>query len=512
MLGHREPTFDDYLEILQRRYWILLLTAILGCAGAYLYSRTRPNEYQSRTLVLVQQPKVNQNFVTPVVSEQVNQRLESMQEQILSSAELQPVVKQFHIYEKQFPGSSPAARAGMLRNAISVTPVQPIVGSPWAGIPAFTVQVTLNDPTVAQQVCAKITSMFLDANTRWSSQAAQDTTAFLSQQIDDAKQSLDDQDAKLTAFKLRYLGKLPDQAQTNMNVLAAFNSQLEAVTEGLHRTQQDKVYLESQLSQQLAAWKATRSGTNQLTLQQQLSDLRSKLITMRTRYTNDYPDVVKLKNQIADLQEQVNAANAANAADASPQTSSDTPAYAEPPQIQQLRRQIQQYDDTIRADTKQQTSLQQKIEEYQARVQMSPVVDQQFTELTRNYQTALEFYRGLLTKKAQADMGADLVRRQQAEDFRVVEPASFSGSPSAPNRALFAGVGGVGGLGLGLALVLWLELRDKLIRTERDVEFYLQVPTIALVPLVERERGGQKKYLPSGLTGEGHTAVKTLDG
>jgi polysaccharide chain length determinant protein (PEP-CTERM system associated) len=512
MLGHRELTIDDYMEILRRRYWILLLTAILGSAGAYAFSRALPNEYQSRTLVLVQQPKVAQKFVTPVVNEQINQRLANMTEQILSATQLQPIVEQYHLYEKELSGSPVAIRVARLRKAITVTPIQPIVESQWAGIPGFTVKVTLNDPRVAQQVCAEITSMFLEQNARWRAQAAQDTTDFLSKQIDDAKHALDEKDAKLTAFKMRYLGKLPDEAQTNINILTSYNSQLEAATEALNRTQQDKVYLESQLAQQLAAWKATRSGSNPLTLEEQLADLQNKLVMLRARYTDDYPDVIKLKSDIAHLQQKINAAKAESAGTASTQANSDTPAYAEPAQIQQLRRQIHQYDEIIAERTKQQASLQKKIDEYQARVQLSPLVDQQFTEMTRDYQTALEFYRGLLTKKAQADMGADLERRQQAEEFRVIDPASFSAIPSSPNRLLFAGGGVGGGLCLGIAIALWLEMRDKLIRTERDVEFYLQIPTLALVPMVDKRSGPRNKYLPSGLTGGGDSTVKEISG
>lgn len=509
MLGHRELTIDDYLEILRRRYWILVLTAILGAGGAYLFSKSLPNQYQSHAVVLVQEPKVDQTFVTPVVSAQISRRLETMREEILSTAELQPVVEQFHLFETGLSNGSSMARVGRLRKAISVT----FGDSP--AVTGFTVEVTLNDPHLAQQVCAKITSKFLDQNALWRFQAARDTTDFLSKQIDDAKQSLDRQDARLTAFKLRYLGKLPDEAQTNMEMLQSYNSQLAALTEALNRTQQNKVYLESQLVQQLAAWKATRSGTNQLTLEEQLADLHNKLVMMRARYTDRYPDVIKLKRDIAHLQQEVNAANAANSAAASADPNPNTPAYAEPPQIQQLRQEIHQYNENISEETKEQASLQKKISEYQARVQMSPVIEQQYTEMTRSYQTALEFYRNLLTKKAQADMGAALEQQQQAEDFRVIDPASFSSIPSAPDRPLFAGGGTFGGLCLGIAIALWLELRDKFIRTERDVEFYLQVPTLALVPMADppvKPRSRDLSALSAGVTAGRRNAAKETPG
>ncbi len=490
MLGHRELTVDDYLDILRRRYWILLITVIIGAAGLYLLSRILPNQYESRTIVLVQQPKVGKQFVAPVVNEQINQRLESMREQVLSTGQLVPIVEENHLFSKEMPAATVAARALRLRKAITVTPVQPMVDSPWAGIPGFMIAVTLNNPAVAQQVCAEIASQFIGENARWRSQVAQDTTEFLSKQIDEAKSALDEQDAKLTAFKMRYLGRLPDEVETNMHLLASYNSQLAAATDSLNRIQQDKVYLESQLNQQLAAWKATRSGSNLLILEQQLADLRNKLVLMRAQYTDDYPDVIKLKQNIAHLERKVSEAKAETSWSTAA-GKAEGPAYAEPPQIQQLRGQLRQYNETIREKTKEQATLQREIQDYQSRVQLSPLIEEQFTELTRNYQTALEFYRNLLTKKAQADMGADLERRQQGEDFRVIDPATFPAAPSFPNPLLFAGGGAFGGLCLGIAIALWLELRDKLIRTERDVEFYLDVPTLALVPMLGKTRHGE---------------------
>lgn len=511
MLGHRELTIDEYMAMLRRRLWIILCLAALVSGGAYLYSRTLPNEYKSHTLVLVQQPKVNQRFVTPVVDAQINQRLESMREQLLTPTPLSAVVEQFHLYETLAPHSSPTERARLLKQAVQVTPVHSVSQSPWSGIQAFTVSVTLYNPHLAQQVCERLTSLLLKENATWQAEAVQDTTDFLSTQISNAKQALDAQDAKLTAFKLRYLGKLPDDAQTNMGILSGLNSQLEAATEALSRAQQNKIYLESQLGQQMAAWKATRSGNNALTLEEQLAEMRSKLVDLQAKYTDNYPDVISLKSNIAQLQKKVDAANASDTQASSP--NSTTPAYAVPPQIQQLRQDIRQYDQTIQDRTKQQAALEKKINEYQARVQMSPVVEQQFTELTRNYQTALEFYRGLLTKQAQADMGANLQKSQQSTTFRVIDPASVPLGPAGPNRPFYAGAGMVGGLCLGLAIALWLELRDKAIRSERDVEFYLQAPTLALIPWVEERHNPLMKALPPGpVTEAEHTRKSGFTG
>jgi capsular polysaccharide biosynthesis protein len=125
---------------------------------------------------------------------------------------------------------------------------------------------------------------------------------------------------------------------------------------------------------------------------------------------------------------------------------------------------------------------------------LSPVVEQQYKELTRDYQTALDFHNDLLSKKTQSEMATDLERRQQGEQFRVMDPANLPERPSFPNRPLFALGGLGGGLALGLGLALVLEMRDKSLRNERDVEFYLQLPTLALLPSVQSGNGKQNRF------------------
>ena len=173
-------------------------------------------------------------------------------------------------------------------------------------MPGFFVNVTLYDPHLAQQVCAAVTSMFIEENLRVSQQHSEVTTDFLTQQLAEAKKDLDDQDAKLAAFKSRYIGALPDQEQTNLNLLTGLTSQLDAATQALGRAQQDKTFAESNLAQQVAAWQASQTtGQSPDTLEQQLATLQTQLTGLRARYTDDYPDVIKTKNDIAALQAQI---------------------------------------------------------------------------------------------------------------------------------------------------------------------------------------------------------------
>jgi polysaccharide chain length determinant protein (PEP-CTERM system associated) len=362
-------------------------------------------------------------------------------------------------------------------------------------VPGFTLTYTASSPREAQAVCAGVASIILDENLKDREAVAQNTTDFLARQVEDAKRDLDAQDSKLAAFKKQYIGQLPGDSDNNLKLLMGLNSQLDANTQNLNRAQQDKAYTESMLAQQLAAWKSSQTATNPATLQQQLAALQSQLITLQARYTDDYPDVVKTKRDIAELQKKLDEINKASANPASP--TDDKANLAEPPEIRQLRMQIHQYQELINQATRDQQKLQDQIKLYQGRVALSPAVEEQYKQLTRDYTTAQNFYDNLLAKKSQSEVQVAAEREQQGEQMRVLNPADLPESPSFPNRLMFAGGGLAAGLGLGFGLALWLELRDKSVRTESDVLAVLELPVLSQVPWVgvelEHNNGAGKR-------------------
>ena len=192
-----------------------------------------------------------------------------------------------------------------LQKTIEVTPIAPMTETRAGQLPGFYVAVTLDDARHAQEVCTAITSMFIEQNLRLRQEHSEMTTQFLATELTSAKANLDEQDAKLAAFKSRHIGELPEDEQTNLNLLTGLTSQLDASTQALARAQQDKSFNESLLSQQVAAWQASQTGHNPETLEQQLIALQAHLTTLQSSYTDDYPDVIKAKNDIAVLQKKI---------------------------------------------------------------------------------------------------------------------------------------------------------------------------------------------------------------
>jgi protein tyrosine kinase modulator len=494
-MTQRELTLADYIAMLRRRWVLIAIFVVIGAPLGYGVSRFIPPKYKSETLVLVQPPTVPSKIVEPLDTIDVGERLASMKQQILSRTRLEPIIRQFGLYSQDINRASMDDLVGRLQDAVDVTPVQPMAETS-SNLPGFYVNVTFNNPRLAQQICTAVTSMFIEENLRVSQQNSQVTTDFLSQQLDEAKKNLDEQDGKLAAFKGRYLNTLPDEEQTNLNLLTNLTSQLDATTQALARAQQDKSFAESLLTQQIGAWQASQSGTGASsdTLEEQVAALQAQLTRLQAKYTDEYPDVIKTKNDIALLQKKI-AENQSRKAPIDPDKA--RAGSVEPAQITQLRGQIHSLELQIAQKTKEQEQIKEQIKVYEDRVQSSPVVEEQYKELTRGYQTALDSYNDLLRKQSDAMMAKELQQEQEGEQFRVLDPANLPTTPSFPKPPLFALGGLAGGLGVGLGLALLLEMRDSSLRSEREVEFALRLPVLAVVPSIVPS-SSKRTQLPHG--------------
>jgi protein tyrosine kinase modulator len=486
MVRNGEISLVDAKRVLKRYWWILPITIAICTALAVVAIKVLPKKYTSQTVVLVDPPAVSASIVPPVVPENLGPRLASMQQQILSRTQLEPVIQKLGLFDQNRGRASIDDLVVRLRKSIEVVPMEPMAGTS-SQLAGFTVKVTFENPFLAQQICSEITSMFTAESARAGVQQGEQATSFLTQQLEDAKTKLDAQDAKLAEFKQRYIGSLPDEEQTNLSLLAGMNTQLEAITQAISRAQQDKAFNQTLLAQQEAGWHASQSGQSPVTADQQLAALQDQLAALRAKYTDEHPDVVKLKALIHDLKKQMAAEPQAQEKN----EAANRPALGEPPQIQQLRARLHQDDLNIADLTKQQAHIQDQIRVLEGRIQSSPVVEQKYKELTRNYQTALDFYNNLLKNREQAAMATNLEQQQEGEQFRVLDPASLPDQPSFPKKPIFLAGGAGGGLALGLGILFLLAVSDRSLHTERDVETYLKLPVLAAVPLFEVDAQGK---------------------
>jgi protein tyrosine kinase modulator len=481
MVRDSQMTFADVKRILKRWWWILPITTIFFGGLGTLAAMVLPKRYMSQTMVLVESPTVSAKLVEPVITEDLSRRLSSMQQQILSNSRLQPVIEKFGLYANDRGKAHMEDLVDRLRSAVKVTPLEPMAGTQNRQIPGFYINVTFHNGQLAQQICTEITSMFLEQNARDRQTQTKDTSTFIQESLDEAKKKLDDEDAKLAEFKRKNLGMLPEEETTNLSLLTGMNTQLESNTQALSRAQQDKTFNESLLASQETALKQRNDGTSPETVDQQLSALQDQLVSLQAKYTPEHPDVLKTQHAIEELKKRIDAQQKAGVPAA---TTAKTNA-PEPPQLQQLRARLHQDDQNIVDLTKAQVKIQNDIKTLQGRVQASPVVEQQFKDITRDYQTASENYNDLLKKHNTSELANNLESQQESEQFKIFDPPSLPSQPSFPNKLLFAGGGFGGGLALGLGILYLIAAMDKSLHSERDVELGLKLPLLVSIPALD---------------------------
>jgi len=222
------------------------------------------------------------------------------------------------------------------------------------------------------------------------------------------------------------------------------------------------------------------------------------LMQLQGRYTDDHPDVIKTKADIAKVQARLDEINKqANSTEKAgdPRAASGD----ETPEIKQLRLQIHQYQEVITQSAQDQKRLQAQINVYQARTAMSPAIEEQYRELTRDYDNAQNFYRDLLAKKSSADVANNMENEQEGEQMVILTPAGLPTDPSFPVRPILA-AGGLGaGLGLGVLIAIWLEFSDRSIRTEKDIAVAMDLPMLISLPWL----GAEEEETGAGINGNG---------
>jgi polysaccharide chain length determinant protein (PEP-CTERM system associated) len=489
-----EPVFlswEEYWAIAVRRRWWILLPLFLVWAAVWGVSWYLPAMYQSESLILVEQQKVPDQYVVPNVTSNLQQRLQSLTEQILSRTRLQATIDKFHLYLGRRGHMNSGDLVEQMRNEIKVD----LVSAPDhpGEYTAFKMRYSAGSPELAQKVVSELTSLFIAENVSVQKQLSENTTAFLESELADARTNMAQQEAKVAAFKAKHLGELPSQVESNMQILAGLQSQLQSAQQTMDAARQQKLYLES-LLQQYQSVQATVSGRDfaaaPQTLEAQLLEMHLKLQDLESRYTEGHPDVIALKDKIAKaevLRKQSESEMAAKQKDGKTANSVEPMALGEaqrgsPTPIMQVQSQLKANQLEISNIQQHEKDLESQITGYQARLNLTPETEQELTGISRGYEESKTNYNSLLQKQMQSQLATSLENRQQGEQFRIVDPPSLPNKPWGPNHVLFSLGGLLAGLSLGLGLTALLELTNVRVRQEKDLVGIVPVNILVGIP------------------------------
>ena len=512
----QEFNLQKYLGIARRRHWHFLIPLFIGWLAVWGASWVLPSRYRSGTLILVEQPSMPKDYVTPNVSDDLQERLASITQQILSRTRLLHIIDELNLYAKDRSRLTPDDLVERMRKDIEIE----LVRDDRREVTSFNVYYTSSDPHVAQQVTSELTNLFISENEELRQQKSEDTTKFLESQLETARQALAEQEEKVRVFKDQHLGELPTQLAGNLQILTGLQSQLQNEEDALNTAKQQNAYLQSLVEQYRALQRSPKSsdGTAPIGLpaiDQELDKLKAQLADLSSHYTDRHPDVRKVKEQIAKTEQTRDKiiADLKNKPASTP-ASGDTPAISqddvdprESSPMLQLQSQLKANQIEITNREHDLVALKAKINEYQGRLNQEPVREQQFADLTRGYEQSKANYDDLLKKKNSSQMATSMELLQEGEHFRMIDPPSLPAKPDFPNRLKLCGMGLGIGLALGAVFAGGAEFMDDRLYAEKEIKDLLPVTVMAEIPAIgnpeDERRQRRKLWAAWAMTGRG---------
>ena len=486
MLPGKKYTFDELFRLLLRRWWMVVLPTILATAAAVVWARRLPDFYRSETVIMLVPQRIPDSYVRTTVTARIEDRLGTLQEQILSRSRLERIITDLNLYVEERRSRPMEDVVQQMRSDIGVR---------IEGRESFRVTYVNRDPVLAQKVAERLASLFIEENLRDRENLAEATNRFLESQLEDARRRLLEQEKKLEAYRRRYSGELPSQLQTNLQAIQSAEARRASLAQVADRERERRILLERQLADLQAPIVVAPPATAPAaasspdaapvgSTSQQLETARAGLRVLELRHTPDHPDVRLMRRRIQDLEDRLKAEMAQAPGRPVPAEAIDPAEIARQRRIRDLTAQLEAIDRQLKDYEEQDARLRETIKAYQAKVDAVPTRESELVELTRDYTTLQQTYQSLLAKREESKIAANLERRNIGEQFRVLDPARVPERPFSPNRLRIHAAGAAAGLLLGLALIALLEYRDTSFRSEEDVARVLALPVLAVVPVM----------------------------
>ena len=493
-----------YWGVARRRCWLFVLPFFVGWAVVWSISWLLPSVYRSSTLILVQQQ--SSQLVVNNPAQEIQNRMDSITQLVYSHTTLSKIATNLGLFAEQRASGklTEDELVERMRKNIEIEVVQSSDRVPTS----FKIYYSSSSPEIAQQVNSELTNSLINGSLENSLADIDRQNKVLDSGLEDAKAKLATQEERLRQYKDRHNGEMPSNLQVNLQILAGKQTQLQNEQDALNQARQRRAYLESSLNQYNTIATTIKPGETPVglpALDQELQRLKGQLSDLSARgYTDQHPDVRKLKEQIASTQKSRDqlAAQLKNKSDSPSDTVNDPTAS---PSLIETRSQLKANELEIANRERAITVLQSEINGYQGRLSNTPIREQELADLNRDYDQSKAFYDQLLSKKNQAIMADKIAREQQGDRFTMQDPPSKPSKPSSPNRFKLGLLGLFAGLAMGLVVAGGAEFMDD--RVYDEAIFKQMVPAEVLVEIpalqTSQEKQDQNKWQKFSFAGMG---------
>ena len=466
---------DFIIDLLSKWRWAIIIPLLIALVvGSYLAIKL-PKVYQAETLILIQPQKVPTDFVQSIVTSEISDRINTLSQQILSRSNLERIINKFKLF------SSVEASAMYMEDKVNALRARISVETRInrRGTNSFMIKVKGHNPETVMMVTNELANSFIDENIKVRQAQALSTSDFLDAELNTMRKKLEEKEAVVQSFRRSNMGELPEQLETNLRILDRLQAQLNETLAALRGAKMREVTLRKQIKIGSAALSNENSSIEPYALD--LNSLQAELARLQSRYTEKHPDIIKLKSRILELEQN---------------EGSDTAAPKRnfiPLPLQEVQNEIRNYEADIQ-------KIRAQIKIYEQRVEATPAREQKLLALQRDYSNLQEAYQNLLNRRIEAEISVNMERKQKGEQFRIVDRAQIPKRPVAPNMQMVFMMTIGAGLGIGGAIIFVFEFMKKVFHSPKEIENLLDLPTLAMMPIIENRKNILFRWINNGVT------------
>ena len=483
----RKPS--EYLKILRRRKWLVILPAIaIATAVAWVVYRL-PDVYESSTLIVVRPSTLPKNVVPTVTEDNLTRQLTGIQQVVNSRSSLEPLVEKYDLYKtERLRGEPIESVIGMMRRDIDVkvnTSRNDITNG-------FNISYRYRDAKVAQAITSELAGKYISVQTANQVNSGAAAKQFIDNQVNQAKEELAAIDKQRLDFMSSHVGNLPSEATGLFNQLAGLREEQKALIADVGRLQDRR----AAATGQLAVLKQSRDQTiidtaENITdpkttlawsqLVSRKSALEGELTRLKQEYRDVHPDVIAKQKEVDQIKEQMD--GMIDDWKEKIKVKQEKLEKNPNPGISQAEAEIKLVDGEIKRQQKAVAENEKAIGSIVDRINNVPGVEVALGAIERDYQTKKAAYDELLEQQQKIGLNTEAITQQQGEGIEVVDPANLPSKPVAPKRLMLGAMGLGVGLGLGLLLVGIFEgPRLLTIQNSEDARHYTGLPVLLAVP------------------------------
>lgn len=483
----RKPS--EYLKILQRRKWLVILPTIAITVAVVMVVFRLPDVYESSTLIVVRPSTLPQNVVPSVTEDNLTRQLAGIQQVVNSRSSLEPLVQKYDLYKtERLRGEPLDSVVNMMRADINVkvnTTRNDITNG-------FNISYRYRDAKIAQTITAELAGKYISEQTADQVHSGSAAKQFIDNQVNQAREELAAIDKQRVDFMSTHVGNLPSEATGLFNQLTGLREEQKALMTEVGRLQDRRAAATNQLAvlkesrQQTIIDTAenitdpkTTQGWSQLVARK--AALEGELTRLQQEYKPIHPDVIAKQKEVDQVKEQMDGLIADWKEKI--KTRQERLEKNPNPGIAAAEAEIKLAEGEIKRQQKMLADNEKAIGALVDRINNVPGVEVALGAIEREYSTKKAALDDLLEQQQKIGLNTEAIIQQQGEGIEVIDAANLPSKPVAPKRIMLSSLGLAVGLGLGLLMVGIFEGKRLLtIQNTEDARHYTGLPVLLAVP------------------------------